>query len=72
VLRSINSKFVFLVLVPYGEFRLSSDDFCLESSLVQGLMRVEFLIICFLSSREWFVLCLAYIPHLGVGTGVRR
>jgi hypothetical protein len=37
-------KFVFLVLVPYGEFRLSSDDFYLDSSLVQGLIYVEFLI----------------------------
>jgi hypothetical protein len=34
-------KFVFLVLVPYTEFCLSSDDFYLDSSLVQGLIRVE-------------------------------
>jgi hypothetical protein len=25
-----------------------------------------------LNSRRWFVLCLACIPHLGAGTGVRR
>jgi hypothetical protein len=37
-------KFAFLVLVPYGEFRLSSDDFYLDNSLAQGLIRVEFLI----------------------------
>jgi hypothetical protein len=67
-------KFVFLALVPYGEIHLSSNDFRLNSSLVQGLIRVEFFnILMFrLSSRRWFVLCLACIPHLGAGTGVRR
>jgi hypothetical protein len=35
-------NFVFLVLVPYGEFRLSSDDFYLDKSLVQGLIHVVF------------------------------
>jgi hypothetical protein len=37
-------KFVFHVLVPYGEFHLSSDDSYHDSSLVKGLMRVQFLI----------------------------
>jgi hypothetical protein len=37
----------FLVLVPHGEFHLSSDDFYLVNSLVQGLIRVEFLILVF-------------------------
>jgi hypothetical protein len=30
------------VLVPYGVFHLSSDDFCLDGSLVQGLIHVAF------------------------------
>jgi hypothetical protein len=37
-------KLVFLVLVPYREFHLSRHDFYLDSSLVQDLIRVEFLI----------------------------
>jgi hypothetical protein len=38
----LSGKMYFLVLVPCGEFRLSSDDFYLDSSLVQGLILVEF------------------------------
>jgi hypothetical protein len=30
------------MLVPNGEFHLSSDDFYRDNSLVQGLIRVEF------------------------------
>jgi hypothetical protein len=41
-------KCIFHVLVPNGEFQLSSDDFYLDNSLVQGLILVEFLIFsCF-------------------------
>jgi hypothetical protein len=67
-------KFVFLMLVPYGEFHPSSNDFYLNISGARPYIRVEiFNILRFcLSSRRWFVLCLACIPHLGVGTGVRR
>jgi hypothetical protein len=35
-------KFVFLVLVPYGVWLLSSDDFNRDTSLVQDLIHVEF------------------------------
>jgi hypothetical protein len=63
-------KFVFIVLVSYGKFLMSSDDFYLDSSLVQGLIRVKFLTFC-LGSRRWFVLCLAFIPYLDAGTGVK-
>jgi hypothetical protein len=56
-------KFVFLVLVPYGVFHLSSDDIYSDSSLVQGLIRVELLMFC-LNSRRYFALCLACIPYL--------
>jgi hypothetical protein len=38
-------KFVFLMLVPYEVFLLSSVDFYRDSSLLQGLTRVDFLII---------------------------
>jgi hypothetical protein len=33
---------VFLMLEPYEEFRVSSDDFYLDSFLVQSSIRVEF------------------------------
>jgi hypothetical protein len=45
---------------------LSTNDLFSRSSLVQGLIRVEFLILlrfC-LSSRRWFVLCLACVSYL--------
>jgi hypothetical protein len=60
------------VLVPYREFNVSSNYFCLNSSLVQSLICVEiFNILMFcLSSRRWFVLCLGFIHHLGAGTRV--
>jgi hypothetical protein len=45
-------KFVFLVLVPYEEFRLTRNDFYLYNSLVQGLTCVVFNIL-------YFVLALA-------------
>jgi hypothetical protein len=34
--------FIFIVLVPYGEFCLSTDDFYLNNSVVQSLIRVKF------------------------------
>jgi hypothetical protein len=40
----LSGKFVFLALVSHGEFRLFSDDLYLDSSLVHGLIHVEFLI----------------------------
>jgi hypothetical protein len=67
-------KLIFLVFASYGELRLSSNDFYLESSLVPDLLRVEMInisVFCF-SSRRRFMLCLACIPYLGVGTGVQR
>jgi hypothetical protein len=46
---------------------LSSDDFFSDSSLVQGLIHVEYflnvLIFC-LNSLSWFVLCLVCVLHL--------
>jgi hypothetical protein len=37
-------NFVFLVLVTYGQFHLSSDDLYLTSSPVRSLIHVKFLI----------------------------
>jgi hypothetical protein len=50
---------------------LSSDDSCSDSTPVLGLICVEIFMFC-LSSRRWFVLCLACIHSLGASTGVWR
>jgi hypothetical protein len=60
---------VYLMLVPYGEFVSPA-----MTSILAVLIRVEFfnnLMFC-RSSRRWFMLCLACIPHPDVGTTTQR
>jgi hypothetical protein len=46
----VRGNFFSLVLAPYGEFYLSSDNFCLDTSLLQDFIHVEFQIFyCFIS-----------------------
>jgi hypothetical protein len=64
---SLSGNICFSCVGIIRRIRLSSDDFCLDSSLMQCLIRVEFLfnILMFcLISHIWFVLCLACIPIL--------
>jgi hypothetical protein len=67
-------NFVFLALVPYGKFHLTSDDIYLDNSLVQDFITFRgFNILMFcLSSLRWFMLCSVYMSCLGGGTGVRK
>jgi hypothetical protein len=51
------------MLVPY------KDDFYSDSTLVLGLVHVEFFNVC-LNSRRWFVLCLAYISYIVLSADV--
>jgi hypothetical protein len=50
-------KFVFLVLAPCGEFRLSSDVFYHDSSLVQGLIHVS-------SFNNLITIIIPSLPHM--------